>query len=129
MIERKYKRLIQKLAAFTFAGELSEVLPRVEAIGQWLVAHYPRKAHVLLKYYLSVLQQVYKKTYVTVGFSGCLEDNILAPILHQLEVKDTSHCIKEAQPELLGGFKIQHGDDVWDVSLKGQLDAFIKILR
>lgn len=129
MIERKHKCLIQKLADFTFAGELSEVLPRAEAIGQWLVAHYPRKAHALLKYYVSVLQRVYRKTYITVGFSGCLEDDILAPVLHQLKIKDASHCIKETQPELLGGFKIQHGDDVWDVSLKGQLDAFIKNLR
>lgn len=129
MIERKHKCLIQKLAQFTLAGGTSEIMQRVEMIAQWLVQHYPRKSRAFLKYYFSVLQKVYAQRYAVVGFAGRLDDTLLDPILHQLNILDPSFCIKEEHPELMGGFKIQQGDNVWDASLKGQLDAFIKNLK
>jgi F-type H+-transporting ATPase subunit delta len=54
-----------------------------------------------------------------------LTDEQLRVLLQRLE-KRTGHKVKasvQVAPELIGGVKVQIGDEVWDASVRGQIDG------
>lgn len=54
-----------------------------------------------------------------------LTDEQLGVLLQRLE-KRTGHKVKanlHVAPELIGGVKVQIGDEVWDASVRGQIDG------
>ena len=59
-----------------------------------------------------------------------LNDEQLDILMRRLE-KRTNHKVKanvRIAPELIGGVKVQIGDEVWDASVRGQIDGMAGVL-
>ena len=87
----------------------------------------PRSVKTFLKYFLLCLQKEFARQYASVHHIGSLElkqlDTFLTTIGENIQV------VAEEHPELMGGIKVQHGDNIWDFSIQGQLQALMKTLK
>lgn len=128
-MERKHKFLIRRLVDFTFEGDLAKLSERIQGVAQYLQQRYPQEAHTFLKQYASYLRKGYAERYMTVEFSGQFDVKSFEKMIQTLPGLSQQPVVASENPELIGGFKLQCKDDVWDVSLKGQLGAFIKTLK
>jgi F0F1-type ATP synthase delta subunit len=127
-MERKHKFLIQRLAAFVFEAD-TNYGPKVEAIAAFLSRKYPRSTKEVLDYFWFCLQKAYRKRYATVAFSGPINFDDLKKILSEKIHLNKDTMVAIEAPELISGFKIQLGDDVWDHTLKAQLSELMNTLK
>ena len=128
IIERKHKTLIQRLAKYCFQKTSSEeIISRVRTVAAFFNETYPRSVKAFFKYFLLCLQKEFARQYASVHHVGSLElkqlDTFLTTIGENIQV------VAEERPELMGGIKVQHGDNIWDFSIQGQLQALMKTLK
>lgn len=127
-IERKHKTLIQHLAKYCFQKTSSEeIISRVRAIAAFFNETYPRSTKVFLKYFLLCLQKEFSKQYASVYYTGSFDLKQLEAFLATMG--KNVQVVAEKHSELLGGIKVQHGDNIWDFSIQGQLQALMKTLK
>lgn len=127
IIERKHKTLIQQLAESCFKGISSEdVINRVKDVMRFFGANYPRNTKTFASYFWTCLQKEFGKKYAIIDYAGPLDLKQLNAFLAN---ENVVQIIAEEHSELIGGIKVQHGDNVWDYSIQGQLQALIKTLK
>ncbi len=130
MIERKHKVLIKYLASKCFEGQTSdEIVGRVQKVACFFRDSYSRKLKAFIKYFMLCLQKEFNEKYFIVRHSGQVDLKNLEKILLETTSKASCQFILEECPELIGGLKIQKGDNVWDFTIKGQLQTLVKILK
>ena len=128
IIERKHKTFIQRLAEFCFQKTSSEeIISRVKAIVAFFNETYPKTAKAFQNYFLLCLQKEFGKRYATVHYVGSLDIKQLEAFLSTMG--ENIQVVIEERPELMGGIKVQHGDNIWDFSIQGQLQALMKTLK
>lgn len=127
IIERKHKTLIQQLAESCFEGISSEdVINRVKDVMRFFGKNYPRNAKAFASYFWTCLQKEFGKKYAIINYAGPLDLKQLNAFLTN---ENVVQIVAEEHSELIGGIKVQHGDNVWDYSIQGQLQALIKTLK
>lgn len=127
-MERKHKFLIQRLAGFVFETE-GNYGNKVGAIAEFLVQKYPRSEKKVLDYFWFCLQKVYRQNYATVEFAGHVDMDALGKIFSERAHLSKDNTVAIEAPELIGGFKVRLGDNVWDHTLKAQLNELVNTLK
>ena len=127
-MERKHKFLIQRLAEFVFESE-GNYEGKVGAIAEFLSQRYPRSTKKVLDYFWFCLQKNYRQKYATVEFAGCIDIGALSKIFSEKAHLDKNNTIALEMPELIGGFRVKLGDNVWDHTLKTQLKELVNTLK
>ncbi len=129
MIERKHKFLIQQLTEFVFEADEKSLLERVKAAAAFLTQKYSRSAKDFLDYFWFCLQKMYNKKYATIEYTGRINLKAIERELQSFAKFDHCKINSIENPVLIGGFKIKHGDNVWDYSLKSQLKELVNTLK
>lgn len=127
-MERKHKFLIQRLAEFVFESD-SNYGDKVGAIAEFLSKRYPRSTKKVLDYFWFCLQNVYRKKYATVEFAGHVDIDALGKIFSEKVRFNKNNTVAVETPELIGGFRVRLGDNVWDHTLKAQLRELVNTLK
>lgn len=130
LIERKHKVLIKHLANKCFEETNSDkIMSCVQEVLCFFRDSYPHKLKAFVKYFMLCLQKEFNKKYFIVKHSGQVDLKNLEKFLLKTVSKESCQFILEECPELIGGLKIQKGDNVWDFTIKGQLQTLVKILK
>lgn len=127
-MERKHKFLIQRLAEFVFETDRNYE-GKVAGIAEFLSQKYPRSTKKVLDYFWFCLQKVYRQKYATVEFAGHVDIDALGKIFSEKVHFDKNNTVAVEAPELIGGFKVRLGDNVWDHTLKTQLKELVNTLK
>jgi hypothetical protein len=90
----------------------------VKAIVAFFNETYPKTAKAFQNYFLLCLQKEFGKRYATVHYVGSLDIKQLEAFLATMG--ENIQVVIEERPELIGGIKVQHGDNIWDFSIQGQ---------
>lgn len=127
-MEYKRKFLIQRLAGFVFEED-ANCVNKVEVIAEFLSNEYPRSTKEVLDYFWFCLQKVYRKKHATVEFAGHVDLDALGEVFNKKVRLNKNNTVAVEVPELMGGFRVKLGDDVWDHTLKAQLEELINTLK
>ena len=127
-MERKHKFLIQRLAEFVFESD-ANYESKVGAIAEFLSQKYPRSTKKVLDYFWFCLQKVYRQKYATVEFAGHVDMDALGKIFSGKAHLNKNNTVAIETPELIGGFRVRLGDNVWDHTLKAQLRELVNTLK
>ena len=125
-MDRRHKDFIRHLAHLTLSGSEQDAKESVCYVMQFLAQRYPRHAKEALAYYWLCLRSAYRDRYAVVEYVGQCKALWLEMFKKGCDKNARRRWVAEEHPELLGGFKVHIGDTVWDVSLKGQLETFVK---
>lgn len=129
MMERKHKFLIQRLTKFVFNADESSLLERVKASVAFLTQKYSRSPKEFLDYFWFCLQKMYNRKYATIEHTGNIDLKVIEHTLQSFAKFDHCKLIPVENPKLIGGFKVKHGDNVWDYSLESQLKELVNTLK
>ena len=127
-MERKHKFLIQHLAEFVFESD-TDYEKKVQSIAEFLSQRYPRSTKKVLDYFWFCLQKVYRQKYATVEFAGHVDMDALSKIFSEKAHLNKNNTVAIETPDLIGGFRVRLGDNVWDNTLKAQLKELVNTLK
>lgn len=120
------KQLAKKLLKLSFEGE-GVSLARIQAIVQSLRDKPAHKRKPLLKLYCNYLLQEIGKTEGKLEYAGNVTNKDLQSLekaLKEYYVHDVSLTPVEL-PNLIAGFRITIGDDVWEASVSNNLKQLL----
>ena|SRR5947209_1413472 len=98
---------------------------RVAAVLQYLEKHPPRHGLAVLKAYYRLVRNELAKSHATVEYAGSLSDSVLQQLARLLSTKYNRQISAAAKPnpDLIAGLRIRIGDNIFESSIAGQLEA------
>jgi F-type H+-transporting ATPase subunit delta len=104
---------------------------RVQAVLATLRKHPPRKPKTVLKHYLYYIKQEINRSRAVIEYAGQIDEAGIAAIENYLS-KNYNRTITTTTVEnedLIAGFRISIGDDIFDASVAGRLNNLAKSVR
>jgi len=103
----------------------------VGTISDYLLSAKPRSYVQILKELARLIRLELSKCHVTVESAAPLEDAAAASILSDIKKRFSGDLTSDfcVNPALLGGLRIQVGNDVWDGTVKARLDQLKQRLQ
>lgn len=124
------KKFAKKLAELSLEDGLVSA-EKVDAVLQTLRQHPPRKPKAVLKHYLYYIKQAANRSRAVVEYAGAIDDASIAAIeshlSHNYNRTITTTTVENA--DLIAGFRISIGDDIFDASVAGRLNNLAKSVR
>lgn len=120
--DAKLKQFAKKLAELSLQdGSVSA--QRVDAVLATLKKHPPRKPKAVLKHYLYYIKQAVKRSRAVIEYAGKIDDAGIAAIEKHLSdnYQRTITTTAVENNDLIAGFRISIGDDIFDASVAGRL--------
>ncbi len=122
--EKSNKDFARKLVQLSLDdGTVSE--EKVEAILAVLAENPPRRFKPILKQYLRIIKQEIRKSQAVVEHCGELGEETLRNLESRLTARysRTIQVTTRENPDLIAGIRVSIADDVYDISLAGQLET------
>ena len=120
--DAKLKLFAKKLAELSLEDGLVSA-EKVNAVLETLRKHPPRKPKSVLKSYLYYIKHAISRSRAVVEYAGKIDDAGIATIQNYLT--DNYHrpitTSTIENKELIAGFRISIGDDIFDASVAGRL--------
>lgn len=119
------KAFARKLVEISLDADGRVSAERVGDVLTTLEQNPPRHLRALLKQYLVYIRHELARTQAKLEYAGDISPSTLAEIREEL----SSHyarsvdILSKENPELIAGFRVAIGDDVYDASLAGRLHA------
>lgn len=118
------RKLARRLAYFTVqAGE--NAAGQVTAALQRLVGDRPlAERRAFIKVYLNDLRREISANQLAISHAGPLSEDMVRDIANAFSARSgrSFSVVTEEKPELIGGFRLTQGDNVYDASIAGRLE-------
>ena len=124
------KKFAKKLADLSLEDGLVSA-EKVQAVLATLRKHPPRKPKTVLKHYLYYIKQEINRSRAVIEYAGQIDEAGIAAIENYLS-KNYNRTITTTTVEnenLIAGFRISIGDDIFDASVAGRLNNLAKSVR
>ena len=128
--ESTLKKFAKKLADLSLEDGLVSA-EKVQAVLATLRKHPPRKPKTVLKHYLYYIKQEINRSRAVIEYAGQIDEAGIAAIENYLS-KNYNRTITTTTVEnenLIAGFRISIGDDIFDASVAGRLNNLAKSVR
>jgi F-type H+-transporting ATPase subunit delta len=128
--ESTLKKFAKKLADLSVEDGLVSA-EKVQAVLAALRKHPPRKPKTVLKHYLYYIKQEINRSRAVIEYAGQIGEAGIAAIGNYLS-KNYNRTITTTTVEnedLIAGFRISIGDDIFDASVAGRLNNLAKSVR
>ncbi len=104
---------------------------KVTAVLATLAENPPRRFKPILKQYLRLAKQEIRKSEAVVEHSGELGEETLRDLKDRLSTRynRTINVTARENPDLIAGVRVSIADDVYDISLAGQLDNLARTVH
>ena len=123
--EEHLKDFARKLVEISLdeSGRISA--ERVGDVLNTLEQNPPRNLRALLKQYLVYIRHELARSQARLEYAGEMSESTIDEIRQELSehYDRTIEIITKENPELIAGFRVAIGDDVYDASLSGRLHA------
>jgi F-type H+-transporting ATPase subunit delta len=119
------KAFARKLVEISLDADGRVSAERVGDVLTTLEQNPPRYLRALLKQYLVYIRHELARSQAKLEYAGDISQSTLAEIQEELSSHyDRSvEVLSKENPELIAGFRVAIGDDVYDASLAGRLHA------
>lgn len=120
--DAQLKKFAKKLAGLSLQDGLVSS-ERVDAVLETLKKHPPRKPKTVLKHYLYYIKQAVNRSSAVIEYAGKIDDAGIAAIEKHLSAnyQRTITTTAVENKDLIAGFRISIGDDIFDASVAGRL--------
>ena len=124
------KKFAKKLTDLSLEDGLVSA-EKVDAVLQTLRQHPPRKPRTVLKHYLYYIKQAASRSRAVIEYAGDIDDAGVAAIKKHLsqQYNRTITTSTVENSDLIAGFRISIGDDIFDTSVAGRLNNLAKSVR
>ena len=128
MIQQKHRALLYRLAEWSLleADSTDKAILRVQNVVQYLQDAYPRSLRTFLRHYWLCLRKIYLQNHLQIEYVGKLPQKSAIEALFE---KISTRIVYQENPQLIGGVKMQHGDWIWDQSVRGELNELMRNLK
>ena len=118
-------QLAKQLAELSLSSDGAVDAERVAGVLAYLEKHPPAQPLAVLKAYHRRITQELAKTNAVVEHAGAISTDVLAAIGGALTQKYKRHvsATAERNDKLIAGLRVRIGDDVYESTVAGQLDA------
>ena len=125
---KDFAKQLVKLS-FDEEGQLSQ--DKVASILATLRESLPHQIRSILKHYLHYLKKENRKSQAVIEYTGILRNETIENITQVLSTKYSRRitAVTKENPELIGGIRISVADDVYDISIIGQLKCLSKSIH
>lgn len=129
-LDTKSKKLAKRLAATVAAGG-DAMRGQVEPALQKLVGERPlAERRAFTKVFLRFLERALRARRLVVEHAGAIAESDLAAIAQSFGVETEGLSLEPREnPELIGGVRVTHGDNVFDASVAGRLSRLATATR
>ena len=120
--DAKLKQFAKKLAELSLQDGLVSA-EKVDAVLATLKTHPPRKPKAVLKHYLYYIKQAINRSRAVIEYAGKIDDAGSTAIEEYLSANYNRTITTTAveNKDLIAGFRISIGDDIFDASVAGRL--------
>ena len=101
---------------------------KIKSLVNEIVAAKPRRYLDILRNYQQLIRKETEKSHAVIESAAPLDAQTNSRILNELRKKHGEDLTTEfkVSPELIGGFRIKIGNDVWDGSVSHRLDRLAR---
>lgn len=130
-LESKDRKLAARMAALTLA--LGEDAPsQVKTAMESLLGGQPlARRRAFIKFYLKALSREIRQNQLVLEHAGPVTEEMIREVAVAFAARTGKKfsVVTEENPDLLGGIRVRHGDNIYDASVAGRLETLASSVR